>query len=261
MIQSIVRADTPMTSSAYRLAPHVIFLRLQDGSARLLDLGGNIYAISQTGAQMLNETLLVGAATAAVRIATEYDIEISHIQNDLYIFLRDLEKKRLLFSPQRHRGTCQMKKLLACLILLPLLRYISAYPCSLERKTWVLLALASVALRIFGWPHTLVSWQRAQGHAFPQKHALDRAPAGPGSSVKKIDNVVRHVAAHHLFPVECKERALACWWLLSARGFSAQVVLGISLFPLECHCWCEVGPLVLSDDQEHCKQFMPILRS
>jgi len=68
MIESIIHAESDLTNSDYRLAPDVILLHVQDGSARLLDLGGIFYTISQTAAQMLDETLKVGTATACLRI-------------------------------------------------------------------------------------------------------------------------------------------------------------------------------------------------
>src|SRR3989440_8356843 len=139
MIQSILRAEADLTDSDYRLAPHVIFLRIQDGSARLLDLGGNFYAISQMGAQMLNESLTVGTATAADRIATEYSAELSHVQNDLHAFLHDLEEKRLISHNQRSQDAFQSKNILPLLVPVPLLRCISVCPASLEKKTWALL--------------------------------------------------------------------------------------------------------------------------
>jgi hypothetical protein len=263
IIQSILRAEADLTKSDYLLAPDVIFLRIQDGSARLLDLGGNFYTISQTGAQMLNETLKVGTATAAVRIATEYHAELSHVQNDLYAFLHDLEEKRLISHTQRSRGAFQSKNILPLFVLVPLLRCISVCPVSLERKTWALLTLAFVSIRLFGWPKTIASWryylEQTQGHAPMQKHAPRSSTTELEQSAKDRDKVVRSVAARHLFHVECKERALSCWWLLYSAGFSAQLVLGVNLFPLECHCWCEVGQFVLSDDQDRCEQFTPIL--
>lgn len=260
MVQSIFHADTDLTQNNYRLAPHVILLRIQDGSARLLDLGGNFYALSETGAQMLNETLQMGTTTTAIHIATEYHAELSHVQNDLDLFLRNLEKKGLITHTQRSRGASQNTKFFPSLVLLPLLRSILACPFSLEKKTWALLALASVAVRVFGWPETVASWRRALGHVPTQKHPLSSNTTELEQATKHIDKVVRSIAASHPFHVECKERALSCWWLLCSAGFSAQLVLGISLFPLECHCWCEVGPFVVSDDQDRCEQFTPILR-
>jgi hypothetical protein len=258
MIQSIFRAEVDLDRSDYHLAPNVLFLRIQDGSARLLDLGGNFYAISQTGAQMLYETLVRGKKTAAVNIADEYGVELSSVQNDLHAFLHDLEKKRLIFHAQPCQRAFTSRNILPLLLLVPLLHCISLCPVSQKRKAWALLMLAHVAIWLFGWPKTVACWQsyvrRAWSH-IPVSCDVARLE----QFAKAIDEVVRSVAARHLFHVECKERALSCWWLLCAAGLAAKLVVGLSLFPLESHCWCEVRQLVLSDDQDRCQQFTPIL--
>lgn len=253
LIHSVLCAEAHVTTSNYRLAPQVIFLQIQDGSARLLDLGGNFYAISPMGARMLSETLKVGTRTAAERIATEYPTERSCVRRDLHAFLHDLEKKRLIYANKLFRKKTQSKYTLSLSILLPLLRYISIRPTSLEKKAWVLLMLAAVSLRLFGWPQTIASWQ-----AYLQKHASGSPTAPLEQSVKDIDHIVCTVAACHPFHVECKERALTCWWLLATAGFSASLVLGVTLFPLGCHCWCEAGQFVINNDQDRYEQFTPI---
>lgn len=254
MIKSILRADVDLAKNNYLLSPNVLLLLLQDGSARLLDLGGNFYALSQIGAQMLNETLTVGTATAAVRIATEYHAELSQVQNDLHAFLHKLEEDRLISHIQRSQRALLSKEILPSLALMPLLRCISIWPASLERRTWALLALASLSIRLFGWPRTITIWRR-----YWQKPASSEATIGLEQSVREIDKIVRTAAAHHPFYVECKERALCCWWIMHSVGFSAKLVLGVNLFPLECHCWCEMGQFVLSDDQDWCETFIPVL--
>jgi serine/threonine protein kinase len=162
------------------------------------------------------------------------------------------------FTTQQPAGAFQRKNILPFLVCTPLLRCISSCPISLEKKAWALLALAFVAIRLFGWPKTVASWQ----HSLDLQHP--HAPTGSATteleqSAKNIDKVVRAVAACHPFHVDCKERALSCWWLLCSAGFSAQLVVGVKLFPLASHCWCEMGPFVLSDAQDRCQDFTPII--
>jgi len=268
MIESILRTEADLTKSDYRLAPDVIFLRVKDGSARLLDLGGNFYTISETAAQMLNETLKAGTTTAAERIATEYCADLSLIQHDLKTFLQDLEEKQLIYPARRPRSTSQSKNTLAQLVCMPVLHCVSVCSLSLEKKAWALLTLAALAIRLFGWPKTVASWQhyaaRRQSHNSTQKQAqgaipMENAMTELEQSAKEIDKVVRAAAARHLLHAECKERALACWWLLHAAGFPAQLVVGVELFPLASHCWCTMGNFVLSDDQDRCEQFTPVI--
>lgn len=98
IIRSILHSEADLTHSDYRLPPNVLILLIEDGSARLLDLGGNFYTISPVGAEMLAETLKVGTAAAAERIATKYATDVSHVQDDLQAFLHNLEEQRLICS-------------------------------------------------------------------------------------------------------------------------------------------------------------------
>jgi hypothetical protein len=58
----------------------------------------------------------------------------------------------------------------------------------------------------------------------------------------------------------CKERALCCWALARAAGLAATLVVGLQLFPLAGHCWCEVGSWTLSDDRARCDLYTPVIR-
>src|SRR6266699_2778007 len=85
------------TSDAeYVLPPDVIFLTVEDGSARLLDMGGGFHAMPAVGARMLQETLAKGAAAAVARIAEDYGVARHQVESDLTVFLRDLESQGLL---------------------------------------------------------------------------------------------------------------------------------------------------------------------
>jgi hypothetical protein len=78
------------------LAPDVILVTIKDGSARLLDMAGGLYAVPAVGARLLQETLMNGHAAAAARIAEDYGVAHEQVQNDLAVFLRDLETQGLL---------------------------------------------------------------------------------------------------------------------------------------------------------------------
>jgi hypothetical protein len=203
---------------------------------------------------MLNETLSTGLAAAALQIAATYHTDVARVRSDLQAFVQDLESKHLIYQVKRRSCPVRQRHLFARLVLLPVLRVISLCPLSLEQRSWALLAVASMAIRLFGWPGTVAGW-----HVYLQKHAL-RCAAGPFAHIAHtIDKVIRSVAASHPFHVECKERALCGWWFLSTAGFSPALMVGISLFPLECHCWCEARQSVIGDTHERCEQFTPIL--
>jgi hypothetical protein len=117
-----------------------------------------------------------------------------------------------------------------------------------------MLALATISIHLFEWPGTIAAWRYCL-----QKKASTRVTGKLKRSAQELDEIVRTAAARHPLRVECKERALSCWWLLSSAGIPAKLVLGVQLFPLRCHCWCETGKLVLTDDRDQCEQFTPVL--
>ncbi|HET8840606.1 MAG TPA: lasso peptide biosynthesis B2 protein [Ktedonobacteraceae bacterium] len=255
MIEAILRAETIPKESDYTLAPDILLLLVQDGSVRLLDLKGNCYTMAPIGGKMLVGAL-EGDSAAALHIATEYHAELFLVRDDMQTFLADLESKKLIFQrrgPISKNMRRPRKTPLLFWLLAPFLRSACALPFSLESKAWLLLTLAFLSLRMSGWSETLELWRQQ----FPNhKHKKVSPELEPYA--KLVDQLIRTRAAHHLFHVDCKERALSCWGLLRSAGFSARLVMGIHLFPLECHCWCEAGAWVLSDDQDRCKQFTPI---
>ena len=256
MINAIISAETDnkRTTAEYLLAPDVILLVIQDGTARLLDVGGNFYTISQVGSSMLQEALREDTTTAAHKIATAYGANPQHIQNDLNIFLQDLEEKHLIEKPHRTSHVFQFKKTMLSLVFFPFLGFVHASPVSVKTKMWILLTLAYVSFRLFGWPNTVRVWQH-----YYQKHAKKAAMSYPEMTVKAADEAVRAIAANHLLATECKERALSCWAFLHSVGLPAKLVVGVNLFPLTSHCWCEFEQTILSDDKGRCERFTPVL--
>lgn len=85
--------------------------------------------------------------------------------------------------------------------------------------------------------------------------------SGQGSEkiIEAIDEKVRTIAAKHLLNIGCKERALCCWTLIRSYGLPVKLVLGVDLFPLASHCWCEFGSEILTDYSDRCERFTPIL--
>jgi hypothetical protein len=248
---SLPAADEP----AFFLPPDVIFVTVHDGSARLLDMAGRFHAVPAVGALMLRETLAQGTEEAANRVAQEYGVEPRQVQLDLDVFLRELEEQGLLCSPRNRQRGRRPGIGLAGLFLRPALRFIHWAFRSRESKARALLGLARISFSLFGWTRTTAAWQEAHAR-FPSR----QADASQEQTVREVDQAVRAAAANHLFGGECKERGLCCWALARAAGLAAAVVVGIDLFPMAGHCWCEVGPWVLSDDPDRCADYTPVGR-
>jgi hypothetical protein len=239
----------------YALAPDVILLPLHDGTARLLDLGGSFYAVPAVGAGMLRDTLDLGTAAAVRRAAEQYDVDVRQVQADLDTFLRRLEKEGLIRPRLARRGLRRSTTALALLILAPALFFAHRARPGPRARAAALLTLARLSFRLFGWSRTVAAWQ------WCHPRGVESPPANEWeATVRAIDEAVRQAAAGHALEVECKERSLCCWALARRAGVPAALVVGVALFPLAGHCWCESGPWMLGDDRDRCEAYTPVAR-
>jgi Transglutaminase-like superfamily/Coenzyme PQQ synthesis protein D (PqqD) len=257
VIASIESSPAVATTSEaeYVLPPDVIFLTVEDGSARLLDMAGGFHAMSAVGTRMLRETLANGAAAAVARIAEDYGVARQQVESDLTVFLRDLESQGLLRSRGSHRDRRSDAVGLARLLLRPAIHGTHRRLRSPEAKARALLGLARLSFAVFGWTPTVAAWRKAHAH-FPVRQAGE----GDAETICALDRSVRAAAASHLVAVACKERALCSWSLARAAGLHASIVVGVDLFPIAGHCWCEVGAHTLGDERERCDSFTPVAR-
>jgi hypothetical protein len=261
VIKTILSSETAQArpdSPAYLLAPDVFLVLVADGSARLLDLAGDCFALPPVGARMLRDTLERGTGAAVADVAAEFGVELAQVQRDFDHFLNGLQRRRLLrrarTPPRRSRS------LLPSLILMPVLRWLHRPSRPAPRRVWGLLALARVSFRLFGWARTIAAWQRYHGQPPGPDMPANGAALDAEQAIGAIDEAVRRTAAHHPLAVTCKERALCCWSLLRALGLPATLVVGLNLFPLEGHCWCEAGTRVLTDYPDRCAHFTPVVK-
>jgi hypothetical protein len=256
MITAVLSAESPCADASYALPPHVVLLLVQDGTARLLDLDGYFYALSTTGAQMLQEALERDTPSAVHNIALQYGVDSRRVHRDFEAFLRALEGQRLIYRRASRGRTSTPRTTLPSLLLAPLLRRVCCSPSPLKARVWTLLTLGYLSLRLFGWTQTVMAWQRCSRDA-------GQSPAVQASehTARAFAEAVCSVAATHVCNIGCKERALCCWALVRAAGLPATLVLGVDLFPLTSHCWCDCGAFVLSDsDEDHCERFTPVVR-
>lgn len=203
---SALRAEG--AAAAYVLSPDVLFIAADDGTARLLDLGGEFFSVSEVGAIMLDVTLKRGTEAAVREVARQFAADPSQVRGDLVALLADFEKKRLIrkvnaATPARPR---RARHVVAWLLALPL-PIILASPVSLKLKAFVLLMLARMSCALGGWTATIRAWT-------PRKRP-STADVARDSMANEIDRAVRAAASAHVFQVACKERALSCWALAS----------------------------------------------
>jgi hypothetical protein len=123
-------------------------------------------------------------------------------------------------------------------------------------KAWLLMSLAFVATRVFGWTNTIRAWDHAGARLIVSRSGLEAEP----DILATIESVVTRMIARNPLTVSCKERALCCWALARAGGISATVQLGIDLFPFSLHCWCEYESQIIADRYEgRCDRYTTII--
>jgi hypothetical protein len=225
----------------------VLFVVAPDGSGRLFDLEDSFYAVEATGVRMLRRAVREERETTVTSMARRHNVDPARVRGDYDAFFADLLRRGLILrsteiaadAPRSRGASIFLRSLFASIRLLPL-----------RARTWALLAAARIAIRMFGWNETRRAWLEQPARKAPAKGEDDAA----------IHDAVRRVAARHLFGVSCKERSLCCWALCRAAGIPASVVLGISLFPLASHCWCESAAGCLTDFPDRCEAFTPVLK-
>jgi len=256
MIKLIIdRATQPQRhgENHYVLPPHVVLVVLHDGTGRLVDLGGNFYALSQTAVAMLCQSLQTDPSTVARAVTATHHADLPQVERDLTAFLHDLERRELLYSAHQRRRARPPKFALSSHVLRRSLHIIRTSGFSLQKKSWTIQLLAYFSLRLHGWPTTVRTWQ-CSSRQLPTRatgSSRDRA-------AREIDGVTRAVAAHHWLPIECKERALCCWVLGRWAGLPVKLIVGIDPWPLTSHCWCELDDVVMTDPQDTCDRFTPV---
>jgi hypothetical protein len=232
----------------YDLTPHVALLLAPDGTARLLDMGGGFFALSAVGARMLQGTLERGSAATVRELARHYRTGEERVRADLGRLLQQLQRQRLLRLAGKRRPDPLLWLATAVVPCLWLIRWLPAGGV----RAAVVLTLAKLALVCFGWARTVAVW----------RFGLRGREGGPADAagLDAMDQTVQRIAAGHPLPMACKERALACWALLRWSGVPAALVVGVELFPLTGHCWCEAGGRTWSDYADNCDSYTPVIR-
>jgi len=191
LLESCAGQSPSCPANEYILRPNVILVEVQDGTARLLDLGGTFYALPAVGAMMLRETLSRGAASAVSRVSDQYGVGAGQVEEDLEAFLNDLQKKGLICrgqSTRRVRWPGAPRRTLG-----PLIRAIHLGTRSLKLRVWLLLTLARLSLCLFGWAGTVEAWRQ-----YPSRRAGLVPEDRRESFINAVDESIRNVSATHV---------------------------------------------------------------
>jgi hypothetical protein len=256
MTAPTILAATPaatVNGPDYCLAPDAAFLMMSDGSGRILDMADSFCAVAPVGALMVRETLRHGEAAAARLVADTFGAPLERVRGDLRRFLASLEQRRILERRSQVRG--RPPRAAAAGLATGLLKVALGVLPPVRARAAVLLTQAKLSLRLFGWPATVAAWRQR----FPQRDGR-LSPREVQATAVRIDDAVGSAAAGNLFGVACKERALCAWALARGAGLPAALVIGVELYPLAGHCWCEVGQRVVSDHPDNVARYVPALR-
>jgi hypothetical protein len=230
------------------LCSDVLFVAAPDGSARLLDLNGSVYAIDRLGSFLLRSTLHEGRAAAVEQVSMHFSVSTEQVQRDLDEFIQQLRCRGLIgIGGTAPRGSRRRWKWESALT--PVLGVLRGASLPDRVRVLCLLILARLSFALFGWSRTIAAWRtnsRCRSHADFTKS-------------QEISEIVRTMAARHWLTTECKERALCCWTLLQWHGIESALIVGIMLYPFAGHCWCACGDEILADDSERCNRFTPLL--
>lgn len=244
---------TTQPEKYYDLSPDVILVTVDDGSARLLDMAGSFHAVSAVGMRMLQAVLAEGSAGAVPQIVEHYCVGRHQIEADLAIFLRDLEGRRLLHD--RGQQLASDNRGIVPQLIGRTVRAVQSLSRHPETKARCLLPLARLSFALLGWTRTVNVWRQA--HAlFPTRSVVDEDK----DKIEALDKAVRSAVTDHPITMMCKERALCSFSLARAAGLDAAVVVGVDLFPIAGHCWCEVGSETPGDDRDRIERFAPVGR-
>lgn len=262
MISSVLTASdcSVRQDSPYRLAPEALLVMVEDGSARIVDLEGAVAALDATAATMIEAVLRLGEARAVVELAHAFGVPPHRIKTDLQAVLRNLVARGALRSgasdvPRRARQT---RRRVASSLSAVAVRWVGA-DRAWGTQAWHALTVAHLSLRLVGWSFTIGAWIAPGRAGWNPRGRAARNDNECAGNVRAIDAAVTRAMARYPRPLDCKERALTAFALTRASGLPARIVLGISLFPLALHVWCESDGQVLADQFDgYCDRYTPI---
>lgn len=247
-------AGSPEGKAEYSLSSDVILFPVDDGSERLLDLDGDFYALSAIGAEMLKGTLADGAEATVGRIARQYSASETQVRTDLQALLGELRKKGLLHRSDGRSLSRRLRAVAATVLMVPILSCFDLIRSRERLRITPFLIFARLCFSTLGWARTVEVWQNSVHPAKTSYSASEQEEI-----ITKVDEAVRRSAAR-LPSIACKERALCCWFTLRSMNIPATLVVGVQLFPMAGHCWCETGKHVLTDFPDRVETYVPVIR-
>jgi hypothetical protein len=247
--------DGSAGTEPYILEEDVLWLLVDDGTSRLLNLNGVFLALDRESTceirlVVFGESIVPDSSSGEGADSTQ-DVapRRSESVNVPRPLMEELLRKGMVV---RRGGARRVVRLFPEWLGLPRwLRSLrigsSRRPSTLGFWGWSRLGLM---IRCAGLGRTIraaVEAAASEGESFAANRSL-------ADLLSERDGLIRH-AARSGWPVTCKEKAIAAFLYARANGFRPQMVLGVDLFPFRAHLWCECDGEVLSDPPEECHEF------
>jgi hypothetical protein len=238
----------------YRLHPDVVWILRPDGSSCLMHMSANVCAIDAVSTNLLKSLIEVGPERSAAEQVARHSVDEPRVREDIRVFITDLRKQKVIYPLLYRDPPLEKARTVAARIFVSgVLCLVHLLARNLRLRVWGLLWAAKWAVAQFGWARAVREWERV----YPQPAAETLANT---EKLEAIDLTVRKIAARSLLSVECKERALACLALARKNGIPAQLIVGVTHYPLQGHVWVESANRIISDNPEHCRLFEPVAR-
>jgi len=243
-----VKTSKKSCAENYILAPHAVFLSAQDGSARVLDLNGQFYTLSAIGADILSSVLMSELDFSVGKIAGIYGVDSFKVRQDASNLIQKFRRQGVILN-RSGKFWHSIWNMIALLISAPLLLAIRLLIWHRPCRIWLLLLLSRASFFMFGWERTVQVWNSCL------RLRKNKKINDVGRILEDIDVLVRQTASNHPFQMQCKERSLCCWVMTRIVGIRTRLVVGIQIFPLEGHCWCEYDNEILTDARTRCDNY------
>ncbi len=252
---SFRQIDGSAGTEPYCLGEDVLWLLVDDGTSRLLNLNGLFLALDRESTREIRLVLLGKGPVADSSIGEDAEPTQDVAQrrsesvNQPIPWMKELlEKGMVVRRGGARRGVRSFPEWLGLPRWLRSLRIGSLRrPSALGFWGWARLGLM---IRWAGLGRTIraaIEAAASEGESFAANRSL-------ADLLSERDGLIRH-AARSGWPVTCKEKAIAAFLNARANGFRPQMVLGVDLFPFRAHLWCECDGEVLSDPPEECHEF------
>ncbi|MFM6089398.1 MAG: lasso peptide biosynthesis B2 protein [Dolichospermum sp.] len=221
------------------LSSDAIWIRLEDGSSRMIHLQGDCLYLSPSATSDLENCIIK---------KSNENSSVNIVKKLASYRMLDINSKRF-FTLNKTIKYFKIQFIYYVVYIMGLCNFVT----SINFKIKMLLMLSFIFYQVFGISITIEAWQKYFGKFIESKSKINKC-----YTVVDLSNLVINCVSNSVFPLACKERALVTFALCQQYGYNVSLFLGVQLFPFSGHCWVQHDDIILSDEPERCKIFMPV---